>query len=79
LESEDNVEDFPFLEADVLGGSFEEDIEDFIAIETLVFSPEAPVVLDLKEEAMVEMDCFLFFMRFPMMCLHLGSKWKIGR
>jgi hypothetical protein len=60
LESEDNVEDFPVLEADVLGGSFEEDIEDFIAVETLVSAPDEPVVSDLKEEAMVEMDCSLF-------------------
>jgi hypothetical protein len=28
LESEDNEEDFPVLEADVLGSLFEEDIED---------------------------------------------------
>ena len=38
------AEEFPVLEADVLGGSFEEDIEDFIAVEALIFMPEVPVV-----------------------------------
>jgi hypothetical protein len=60
LESVDNEEDFPFLEADVLGGSFEKDIEDFIAIETLASVPGEPVVSDFKKEAMVEMDGSLF-------------------
>jgi hypothetical protein len=54
------AEDFPVLEADVLGGSFEEDIEDFIAVETLVYIPEEPVVSDLKKEAIGEEDCSLF-------------------
>jgi hypothetical protein len=58
LESEDNGEDFPVLEADVLGSSFEEDIEDFIA--ALVSAPDEPVVSDLKEEAMAEVDGSLF-------------------
>jgi hypothetical protein len=60
LESEDKEEDFPVLEADVLDDSFEEDIEDFITVETLVSALDEPVVSDLKEEAMVEMDCSLF-------------------
>jgi hypothetical protein len=58
LESEDNGEDFPVLEADVLGSSFEEVIEDFIA--SLASSPNEPIVSFLKEESIMEEDCSLF-------------------
>jgi hypothetical protein len=60
LEVERCAEDFPALEADVLGSPTEDDNEDFIAVEALVSAPDEPVVSDLKEEAIVEEDCSLF-------------------
>jgi hypothetical protein len=50
LGSEDNEEDFPVLEADVLGSLFEEDIEDFTVVGTLVSAPDESIVSGLKEE-----------------------------
>jgi hypothetical protein len=44
LESEESTEDFPVLEADVLGSSIEDNNEDFIIVEALHYSPEVPVV-----------------------------------
>jgi hypothetical protein len=44
LESEESAEDFPVLEADVLGSSTEDDNEDFITVEALISAPEVPVV-----------------------------------
>jgi hypothetical protein len=47
LESEDNIEDFPVLEADVLGVSSKDDNEYFIEVEALVSSPNEIVILGL--------------------------------
>jgi hypothetical protein len=45
LESEENAEDFPSLEADVLGSPTEDgSIEYFMTVEALHSSPEVPVV-----------------------------------
>jgi hypothetical protein len=59
LESEDNGEDFPVSEADVLDGSFEEIIEDFVY--ALTSAPDELAVSDQNdEEVVVEEDCSLF-------------------
>jgi hypothetical protein len=60
LESEDNVEDFPVLEADVLGSSSQDDNEDFIVFEALVSTSDEHAISNLKEESIVEEDCFIF-------------------
>jgi hypothetical protein len=44
LEFEESAEDFPVLEADVLGSPIENDNEDFIVVEAFHFSPEVPIV-----------------------------------
>jgi hypothetical protein len=44
LESEESTEDFPVLEANVLGNPTENDNEDFIVVEALHFSPEVTIV-----------------------------------
>jgi hypothetical protein len=41
---EENAEDFPALEEDVLGSSTEDDDEYFMVVEALYSSPEVPVV-----------------------------------
>jgi hypothetical protein len=41
---EENAEDFPALEEDVLGSSTEDDDEDFMVVEALYSAPEVPVV-----------------------------------
>jgi hypothetical protein len=54
---EENAEDFPSLEADVLGSPTEDDDEDFIVVEALHSSPEVPVVSsfdDYSEEEQAE-------------------------
>jgi hypothetical protein len=59
LKSEDCAEDLPVSEADVLDGSFEEIIEDFV--NALTSSPDELVVSDQNdEEVVVEEDCSLF-------------------
>jgi hypothetical protein len=59
LESEDNGEDFPVSKADVLDGSFEEIIEDFVS--ALTSAPDELVVSDQNDEVVVvEEDCSLF-------------------
>jgi hypothetical protein len=60
LESGESTEEFPVLEADVLGNSTEDDNEDFIAVEALVYAPDETYVSNLKEESIVEEDCSLF-------------------
>jgi hypothetical protein len=57
FKSIESAEDFPILEADVLGSSIEDDNEYFIAVETLVSAPDEPSISDLKEESIVEDDC----------------------
>jgi hypothetical protein len=53
LKSEDCAEDFPVSKADVLGGSFEEIIEDFV--NALTSSPDEPAVSDQNgKEVVVE-------------------------
>jgi hypothetical protein len=59
LESEDNGEDFPVSKADVLDGSFEEIIEDFVS--ALTSAPDELAVSDQNDEVVVvEEDCSLF-------------------
>jgi hypothetical protein len=59
LESEDNGEDFPVSKANVLDGSFEEIIEDFVS--ALTSAPDELVVSDQNDEVViVEEDCSLF-------------------
>jgi hypothetical protein len=58
---EGSTEDFPVLEADVLGiPTDDSSVEYFIVVEALVSAPDEPVVSYLKEEAIVEEDCSLF-------------------
>jgi hypothetical protein len=59
LKSEDCAEDLPVSEADVLDGSFEEIIEDFV--NALTSAPDELAVSDqYDEEVVVEEDCSLF-------------------
>jgi hypothetical protein len=59
LKSEDNGEDFPVSEADVLDGTLEENIEDPISASTSV--PDELVVSEQNDEVVVgEEDCSLF-------------------
>jgi hypothetical protein len=59
LKSEDNGEDFPVSEADVLDGSLEENIEDPVSASTSV--PDELAVSEQNDEVVVgEEDCSLF-------------------
>jgi predicted Zn-dependent protease with MMP-like domain len=59
LKSEDYAEDLPVSEANVLNGSFEEIIEDFV--NALTSAPDELAVLDKNdEEVVVEEYCSLF-------------------
>jgi len=61
LESAERTKYFPVLEEDVLGGPTDEgSIEDSMVLETLVSTPNKPVVSVLKQQAIVEEDSSLF-------------------
>jgi hypothetical protein len=58
---EESAEDFPVLEADVLGSPTNDgSVEDIIVVEALFYAPDEPIVSYLKEESIMEEDCSLF-------------------
>jgi len=50
---------------EVLPYMIDDSTDDCIAIDELYYSPNAPIVLNLKEEIVVEEDSSLFLQEFP--------------